>query len=376
MSRRVRSGLRHGLGIGAALLDGVAVAALATGLAARHVRPEAVWWPQVVALAVPALTVGVASAGVWWAVRASRPPRGRRAAWALALAHLGLASVGLGREVGGWGQEGEGPVLTVLSLNIGRAPSDAPARLRRVLDAVDPDVVALQETMIRTIVPDATPDEMVVAAEPWVQPLLTHPDFETEMPETPARAIMREPVFVQGPILAWRTALLSGDENAGIFSRTETTWDGRRVAIYSLHLRSFGSARPWGAPGALDPGPWLSALGSFRDDVIRRAREAERFRRVLDAERLPYLVLGDFNSTPHQWSYHHLAAGRTDALRVGGPVFARTFPDRAPLIRIDGILASRHWRVRSARIGPEGLSDHRAVVAELTLVPGAAGDPP
>ena len=163
---------------------------------------------------------------------------------------------------------------------------------------------------------------------------------------------------------------------AGVFSRAEVEWVGQRIAVYSLHLRSFGPARPWVAPDRFDVGRWLRSLDSLRDDMVWRAQEAARFRMILDAERLPYLVLGDFNSTPHQWAYHHIAAGHADVLAKVGPPFARTFPDSRPLVRIDGVLASPHWRVVSARIGPEGLSDHRAVIAEVALASGAAGDRP
>ncbi|MEM1115072.1 MAG: endonuclease/exonuclease/phosphatase family protein [Bacteroidota bacterium] len=351
------------------------VTVLALGLAARHLRPEVGLWPQAAALAVPALTVGAASAGVWWAVRAARPPRRNRVAWAAAVVHLGLASVGLLREVGGRAPGADGPALTVLSLNVGQAPATAPGRLGEVLRDADPDVIGLQETQIRTVLVPEAPGGMVVATNPAVQPLLLYSEYETVLPPEPRRVILRGPTFARLPLIDRSEALLSDGDDAGLYSRTEVEWQGRRVAIYSVHLRSY-SARPWSEPG-FDVRAWVEAPGRFHEDMARRAHEAEQFRQVLDAETLPYLVLGDFNSTPHQWTYHHIAKGHVDALSAAGPLLARrTFPDGVPLVRIDGVLASPHWRVRSARVAPEGLSDHRGVIVDVVLDPSADGERP
>ena len=75
------------------------------------------------------------------------------------------------------------------------------------------------------------------------------------------------------------------------------------------------------------------------------------------------LVAGDFNSTPHQWAYRHIAQG----LRAGGG--GATFPAWRPLVQIDHVLAGPAWcieattvlRPRAGRL----ISDHRPVVAQL-----------
>jgi endonuclease/exonuclease/phosphatase family metal-dependent hydrolase len=84
------------------------------------------------------------------------------------------------------------------------------------------------------------------------------------------------------------------------------------------------------------------------------------------------LVVGDFNSTPHQWAYWHLAQGLQNAAarRVRG--WAATFPAQRPIVQIDHVLASPAWQVTAARIpanGAVGISDHRPVVAYLTWKP-------
>lgn len=363
MNRQGGSRIRRGIRLSAAIVDGALSTALTAGLAARYVRPEVFWWPQAVALAVPALAVGVTVGGAWWAGRGLRSSKGRRTAWTLAVAHLSLAVVVPFREVGGERAAiAEGATMTVFSLNVGKVSE--PRRLAGALDAVDPDVVALQEGGIRALPLTGVSGERVIATEPPVQIVLSR--YETWLPPGSTKVVLRAPVFARDSVFEMRAAQLGQGSGAGVYSRSEIAWQGRRVAVYSLHLRSFGKARPW-TDGGSGLGRWWRALGDFREGVVLRAREAERFRQVINAEVLPYLVLGDFNSTPHQWSYHRIASGHSDALRVAGQPFARTFPDAFPVVRIDGILASQHWKVRAAHVGPEGLSDHRAVIAEVAL---------
>jgi endonuclease/exonuclease/phosphatase family metal-dependent hydrolase len=79
---------------------------------------------------------------------------------------------------------------------------------------------------------------------------------------------------------------------------------------------------------------------------------------------MPVLVVGDFNSTPHQWAYRHLAQGLQ---RVGSR--DATFPADRPVVRIDHILAGPAWEVVDARVPvprqDTAISDHRPVTAQL-----------
>lgn len=86
------------------------------------------------------------------------------------------------------------------------------------------------------------------------------------------------------------------------------------------------------------------------------------------AEQVPadgrFIVLGDLNTTV--WSPNY---ARLPGLRAGDPRFASTFP--APLstggITIDHILVGDGLSVVHARVGPDLGSDHRPVIAGLTL---------
>jgi endonuclease/exonuclease/phosphatase (EEP) superfamily protein YafD len=116
----------------------------------------------------------------------------------------------------------------------------------------------------------------------------------------------------------------------------------------------------------------------------RQARALVRYGRRIER---PYIVMGDFNSTPQHVAYQILARGLQDVWLAAGRGLGHTFPgaawsraqgDGLPaplrpfiprwLIRIDHIFVSAHWRAAAARTGPAyGGSDHRPVIAELML---------
>ncbi|WP_420457511.1 endonuclease/exonuclease/phosphatase family protein [Rubrivirga sp.] len=366
MSRDERGPRRRFLRGALVAADAVLIVAMAAGLAARAVPPDVAWWPQVAALALTPGALLAVGVGVWMASKAVSGSS--RTAWGAAAAlHLVLAATVALRTSGlPWIEPGSGPGLTVLSLNVG-AGSAGP--IGAVLDAAGPDVVGLQEAPLIAEPNAAWPDGWLLAARPGSQALVGRRAYRIAYPEVREHTVVNDPVFSRLPLVSRSEGALADGEGAGTYSRTELVWDGRRVAVYSVHLRSFARAAE-GRGGAW----WRRAGRSLRDDLVRRADEAEAFRGVLAGEALPYLVLGDFNSTPDQWAYARIAAGHRDALRHPRLRPRFTFPDSVPLVRIDGVLASPQWAVRSGWVGPKGLSDHRAVLAEVVLL--SDSDPP
>jgi hypothetical protein len=351
---------------------------LAAALAGRSVRPDDGWWFQVAALTLPvatALTVpAVGAMAVYALVR-------RRAARQGAVRAVGVLYVGLAAAA--WTRLGvPGPVdapdpavtpagtLRLMTLNAGGATSWSPLLLGEEIEARAPDLVAIQEVNLVAV---DVPVPGGPAQRAWARPPILGPVLDSAYAvlvsgsdvsalETPM------PVFGRVRLLSTRLYTLGEGEGAGQYSRTVFEWDGREAVLYSVHLRSFGESRPWttGQVGSLSA--WEQAAAEFREALVLRAAEAEALKDVLAGERRPFLVAGDFNATPHQWTYAHVAQGLTDALaRRGGGWTSATYPDGRPLVPIDGVLASPEWTVEAAWVGPRGLSDHRAVHAWLRL---------
>jgi endonuclease/exonuclease/phosphatase (EEP) superfamily protein YafD len=129
------------------------------------------------------------------------------------------------------------------------------------------------------------------------------------------------------------------------------------------------------------PPPYLKRTG-----LVTREGTAAQIADVLDVVSTtsrPLLLLGDLNAVarhtiPRQFS----AAGLIDVVKCGGRPLA-TYPTRLttpgkggsrlrrlpvrPVLRLDYIWASRHWRVISTELGPDAGSDHLPVLATLAL---------
>ena len=104
----------------------------------------------------------------------------------------------------------------------------------------------------------------------------------------------------------------------------------------------------------------------YRRDPAVRARQVADMLAVIGRDTLPTLVFGDMNATPAAPELQPLLARFRDAWNdSAGPGF--TYPADAPAERIDYVLVSPAFVVRSARIPNTQASDHRPVVADLTI---------
>jgi vancomycin resistance protein VanJ len=101
--------------------------------------------------------------------------------------------------------------------------------------------------------------------------------------------------------------------------------------------------------------------------------------RLLDEVEGPLLVMGDFNMTEYSDHYRLVRARLTDAYRAVGRGFGHTFPRLGtfphglpvpwPMLRLDYVWHSAHFRPVSAHLGKSGGSDHRPVVVRLARTP-------
>ena len=87
----------------------------------------------------------------------------------------------------------------------------------------------------------------------------------------------------------------------------------------------------------------------------------------------PLLVAGDFNAPQRDRIFSLLPAGMQDAFAVAGKGIGNTILNETPVLRIDQIWASSHFRVVQSFARQTRASDHRMVVADL--VPAAAPPP-
>lgn len=104
----------------------------------------------------------------------------------------------------------------------------------------------------------------------------------------------------------------------------------------------------------------------YRADPRVRERQVAEMLGYIGATTTPTIVFGDMNATPGAPEIAPLLARLRDAWPSSeAPGF--TYPADHPTQRIDYVLLSPHFRVRSATVPVTEASDHRPVVVDLTM---------
>ncbi|MDT0631219.1 endonuclease/exonuclease/phosphatase family protein [Rubrivirga litoralis] len=349
------------LGVGGA----AALAALAAvGASARWVRPAGGWVPQVAALLLPALGPALGLSAV---AAGAVAVRSRRPVWGVGAVALAAAAAAVWvRHPAPPPAPGGAEGLRVMTLNVGRTSSEAAYRVADYVQRTEPDVVFLQEADARSIVVDG---QRLRIYHPTIEAILSSGAYRVGGGVDTLVARERGPanrqVFLTRlPVLAHEAGEL-GPPNTepSVYARAEVSWRGRRVALYNVHLRPFNPAAEWSFRRMVNPAVWAETPGRLREFFAVQGEEAERLAALIEADPLPVVVAGDFNATADQWSRARLARHTREVL--GRRPWAATRPDSVPVAPIDGVLVGAGWSVRAASVGPPGLSDHRAVSAEL-----------
>jgi endonuclease/exonuclease/phosphatase family metal-dependent hydrolase len=110
----------------------------------------------------------------------------------------------------------------------------------------------------------------------------------------------------------------------------------------------------------------LTAHLDYRANPSVRIAQVAEIVRVLEVDAVPTILAGDLNATPDAAELRPLFTTLADAWRSTEPGY--TYPASAPTKRIDYILISKHFGVRSIVVPPAAAADHRPVIASLTLV--------
>ena len=217
--------------------------------------------------------------------------------------------------------------------------------------ALAPDVVALQEVDVHWAERSSFVDQATVLGEQLRMQVRFARiyQFAGARPEDPPREF-GVALLSKFPILEWSNHIisrLSTQETNPVpaplpgFLEVRIDVRGRAVRVFDTHL-------------------------DYRSDPrVRQRQVAEMLAYIGDAS-APTLLFGDLNAPPDAPAIQPLFERLSDTWPASaGPGF--TYPADEPLKRIDYVLASKHFRVRSAFVPVTLASDHRPVVVDLTL---------
>jgi len=217
--------------------------------------------------------------------------------------------------------------------------------------AQSPDIVALQEVDVHWADRSAFADEVTELAAKLGMQARFAPIYQ--LPGTTPGAPPRE----------FGVALLS--RYPIVRFRNDT------IARLSTQVQN---AVPAPAPGLLDamldvnghPVRVFNTHLDYRKDPAVRAQQVQQMLGFIGDMGVPTLVFGDMNAAPSAPELQPLLQRLHDAWS-GSDSPGFTYPAEAPRERIDYVLVSPQFSVRSIRVPDTQASDHRPVVAELVL---------
>lgn len=227
--------------------------------------------------------------------------------------------------------------LRVLTANVDLAKGGRP-KLDDLVNAMQPDVVALQEC-------EASLDPHFLNATDWQSRREHNLWLASRWP-----IVRHEKVYDDGQLGYWGTIALL----------CELETPGGRIAVVNVHLETPRE----GIDAVLTDG--LSGWIALQDDIRRRAKISALARKLAETS-LPTIVLGDFNMPVESAIYRRDWGGFQNAFSARGLGFGNTKFTRWFGVRIDHVLADTKWSVADSVVAGDIGSDHRPLLADLTL---------
>jgi len=240
--------------------------------------------------------------------------------------------------------------LRVLTYNI-RAGNGELQRTARTIRRLAPDIAGLQEVDVNWAERSNFEDQARLLGELLGMQVRFAPIYR--LPGADSTKPTRQygvAVLSKYPIVRWRNDTLTrlstiarDPAPAPAPGLLEATIDvnGVAVRVFNTHL-------------------------DYRSDPRMRKKQVEEMLAHMGDAPEPTLVLGDLNATPEAPELQPLLQRLRDTWQSKAePGF--TYPADKPAKRIDYVLTSNHFRVRSAAVPVTEASDHRPVLVELLL---------
>lgn len=272
-----------------------------------------------------------------------------------AIGMLAFAPLALPRSIA----PAEAQTLRIVTFNVYQTNNRLDA-VTAWLESTDADIIFLQEA----------PEDYIRALE------------EQFAADYPHRASQPSPLRPWGNLLLSRYPILgvdelddSGDGAPNTQQRYRLDMDGQTIAVYNIDL-----AFPVGPVRFQIPlfSTELNTLVAGYDDSLRDL-QIERLITWLDEEPYPHIVAGDFNMNSSALIYNQLAARLNDAFAKAGSGFGGSWPVAVPgtflpsfippLLRVDYVWYSDHFRAIEVQQGPRLGSDHLSLFAVLETAP-------
>jgi vancomycin resistance protein VanJ len=249
--------------------------------------------------------------------------------------------------------------ITLVTFNTMRGEPDPEAFVSWIRE-VNPDVINLQEMRVFHLTHSWETMDRLSLRYPYRSQL------------TYAQAVWwGNYVLMRYPILEV-DAPVAEAENLPFYVRMVMNFKGREVAVYNVHVSS--PLRETDTESSTQTNNVLFNLAMRFDSTVRNT-QLQRLLDDLSRESLPYIVMGDFNTSDNDPFYTRLSAAMHDSFAEAGQGLGTTWPVAATrlnvpevlptLVRIDYVWHSDHFRAVEAFVGPRLGSDHLPLVVTL-----------
>ena len=187
------------------------------------------------------------------------------------------------------------------------------------------------------------------------------------LPEYEQRTLDDLRTFVRGRIIDSAVVIPQTHRLPGALA-CEVDIKGHRLIVLNVHLDMAQPEMDFAYVRRL----WPDYL---RHTLRVREMQFDAWARWVDAQTLPVIVAGDFNTPPASRFYRLMRSRLTDCFAAVGAGGGYTWvPHGIPTFRIDYIWAGAELRPIECRVGHPGPSDHRLLVATLRLESPSARD--
>lgn len=147
------------------------------------------------------------------------------------------------------------------------------------------------------------------------------------------------------------------------------------LRIYNTHLQSvhFGKSdyetiKEAKETQEIDEQKAKNIIDKLQKANSRRAIQAEELAWVLNKEKLPFILCGDFNDLPNSYTYNHIRQEFKDIFLDNSLGIGATYNGLLPFLRIDYMITSKNIQSSNFKIIKSNkISDHYPIVAQITL---------
>ncbi len=219
----------------------------------------------------------------------------------------------------------------------------------------NPDILVLQEFYSGTDSLYNTRDEL--------RKQYTYHYFESPVRTEDGQKKWGQAIFSKYPIVnKERINFPNTETNKAIIA--DIVVDGQMVRVFNLHMQSvhFQPSEYLAIDnlksGSIGSFPLADFYEKIKEAFQKRGKQADMIAKHIQNTNVPVIVAGDFNDTPHSYTYRAISRGLQDAFWQTGHGFGSTYNGPIPGLRIDHLLVDARIKVEDFGIIKADITDH------------------